>query len=179
MYTKNIYLLVGESGNGKTSVANELETQYGLTSIQSYTTRPKRSDHELGHVFITENEFDKLTGLVAYTKFNGFRYGTTEDQVEQHELYVIDPYGVEYFKTHYHGNKNPYIIYIYATLKDRILRMRDRGDADTQILQRLMNDVDAFKNVNEISDAVIVNGNLTDCVNSCYQYIVEKEMTNE
>jgi len=99
--------------------------------------------------------------------------------VDTHNLYVIDPAGVEYFKTHYGGNKKPYVIYIYATLKDRILRMRDRGDSDTQVLQRLINDIDAFKNVNNISDVAIVNGDLEDCANSCYQYILEKEMNNE
>ena len=88
MDTKNIYLLVGESGNGKTSVSEHLERQYGLTSIQSYTTRPKRSENENGHIFITDSEFDNLKDLVAYTEFNNYRYGTTTDQVEQHNSLV-------------------------------------------------------------------------------------------
>ena len=38
--------------------------------------------------------------------------------------------------------------------------MIDRGDSDTQIVQRLINDVDAFQNVGKISDTVIVNDDL-------------------
>jgi guanylate kinase len=179
MQTKNIYLLVGESGNGKTSVAEELEKQYGWKSIWSYTTRPKRYDGEAGHVFITENEFDKLTNLVAYTKFNDYRYGTTSDQVEQNSLYVIDPAGIAYFKEHYYGFKKVFVIYLFAPMKERILRMRNRGDIDAQIVQRLLNDVDAFRGVKWLSDITIINDNLKDCVDSCYQYILSKEMSNE
>ena len=39
---KNIYLLVGPSGSGKSSVARELEKRYGFGEIQSYTERPRR-----------------------------------------------------------------------------------------------------------------------------------------
>ena len=56
----NIYLIVGCSGSGKTTIVNSLENKYGLKSIQSYTTRPKRSDDETGHIFISDEEYDKL-----------------------------------------------------------------------------------------------------------------------
>lgn len=39
---KNIYLIVGPSGSGKSSVARELEKRYGFGEIQSYTERPRR-----------------------------------------------------------------------------------------------------------------------------------------
>jgi len=178
MKTKNIYLLVGESGNGKTSVAEELEKQYGLSSIQSYTTRTKRSADEGGHVFVTSSEFDSLKDLVAYTVFNENRYGTTAEQIEQNSLYIIDPAGVQYFKQHYNGAKHPYVIYLFAPMKERILRMRDRGDTDTQILQRLINDADAFNNVLEITDVTIPNFNFKNCVEGCYQYILRQEMSD-
>ena len=67
MNGNTIYLIVGRSGSGKTTIAEELERKYGLKSIQSYTTRPKRSDNETGHIFVSDEEFDKLTDMVAYT----------------------------------------------------------------------------------------------------------------
>ena len=55
--TKGIYLIVGKSGSGKTTLVEALK-KYGYTSIESYTTRPKRFEGETGHTFITEEEFD-------------------------------------------------------------------------------------------------------------------------
>ena len=55
-----IICIVGRSGSGKTTAAEYLEELYGLKSIQSYTTRPKRKPNETGHTFVTEDEFDKI-----------------------------------------------------------------------------------------------------------------------
>lgn len=41
---KNIYLLAGPSGSGKSSVARELTQRYGLKEVWSYTERPPRFD---------------------------------------------------------------------------------------------------------------------------------------
>lgn len=172
---KGIYLFVGESGNGKTSVVEELEKLYNFKSIQSYSTRPKRSENESGHIFISEEKFDQLSELIAYTKFNNFRYCATSEQVEANDLYVVDPYGVEYFKQHYHGKKIPYVIYIYTDFKTRIERMKNRGDSDSQILQRIVNDIDAFKNVKDISDTKIHNNDFKKCVQRCFEFIREME----
>lgn len=46
-----IVCLVGASGTGKTTVAQELE-KMGYNIIQSYTTRPQRYPNEWGHTFI-------------------------------------------------------------------------------------------------------------------------------
>ena len=66
---KNIFLIVGASGSGKTTIVEQLEQRYGLTSIQSYTTRAARYVGEKGHIFVSDEEFDKLTDLIAYTEF--------------------------------------------------------------------------------------------------------------
>ena len=66
---KNCYLIVGQSGSGKTTIVNTLEEKYGLKSIQSYTTRPKRSENETGHTFISDEEYDKLENIVACTDY--------------------------------------------------------------------------------------------------------------
>ena len=43
-----LFLIVGASGSGKTTIANTLEERYGYKQIQSYTTRPKRYETECG-----------------------------------------------------------------------------------------------------------------------------------
>lgn len=100
-----ILLLIGASGSGKSTVARYLCEQYGLRQIDSYTTRPPRYRGEPGHIFITDEEFDQLQDFVGYTLYNGHRYGATAQQVEENDIYVIDPAGVEFFRTAYHGDK--------------------------------------------------------------------------
>lgn len=111
---KNIYLIVGQSGSGKTTIVNCLEEKYGLKSIQSYTTRPKRSDDETGHIFISDEEYDKLTNIVANTEFCGYRYCVQAEQIDNNDLYVIDSVGVKTLKVLYKGiKKNKNYIHIF------------------------------------------------------------------
>ena len=99
----NIYLIVGKSGTGKTTMVNRLQNLG--PQVQSYTTRPKRSEDETGHIFVTDEEFDKLQNICAYTEYNGYRYAATQEQVDDATFYVIDPEGVWYFVDHYKGEK--------------------------------------------------------------------------
>jgi guanylate kinase len=152
MQTKNIYLFVAQSGCGKTTITESLENNHDLKSIQSYTTRPQRCNGETGHIFVSDEEFDKLENLVAYTLFNNYRYAATAEQVDTHDLYVIDPKGVEYFKEHYKGEKGIKIIYLTSPLTTRYERMVVRAkhggasnlDASEAALNRITNDVSEF-----------------------------------
>jgi hypothetical protein len=46
---KPLILLCGKSGSGKTTVADLLQSKYGLKQLESYTTRPQRKADERGH----------------------------------------------------------------------------------------------------------------------------------
>ena len=148
----NIYLIVGCSGSGKTTIANTLEVKYGLKSIQSYTTRPKRSENETGHTFISDEEYDKLENIVACTEFCKYRYCATSEQIDENDLYVIDPTGVESLKTFYDGDKQFKIIYIKSDITTRYERMRFRSqksgktylEAVEESLNRIVNDSNKF-----------------------------------
>lgn len=138
---KPLFLFVGKSGSGKTFIAEWLEFEYGYKSVQSYTTRPKRYENETGHIFISDEEFDKLENLAAYTEYNGYRYCTTSSQLDKYDIYVIDVDGVETLLKNYTNKSRPiYIIYFDSTIRTRIDRMVDRGDSDHQIVSRLYND---------------------------------------
>jgi guanylate kinase len=60
---KPLFLLVGRSASGKSTVANMLEEQHGYKQVSSYTTRPPRYEGEVGHIFVNENEFKNLSEL--------------------------------------------------------------------------------------------------------------------
>ena len=147
-----IFLIVGCSGSGKTTITEQLEQKYGLKSIQSYTTRKPRYEGETGHIFISDEEFDKITDMVAYTEFDSKRYCATAEQVENNDLYIIDPKGVDFFMKAYKGSKTPKIIFISSNLTTRYERMVGRAEtkgkshqeAIESSLARIANDAEEF-----------------------------------
>jgi guanylate kinase len=167
---------VGESGSGKTTIVEELQKQYNLKTIQSYTTREKRSQNETGHIFVTDEEFDKLKDICGFTNFNGSRYCATSEQVDSADLYVIDVWGVDYFKEHYKGNKIPRVVYISTTPQMRESRMLKRGDKKQQVLQRLEHDKIAFQGVEKLADLIVVNDNLDKSIKTIWKYINNNEV---
>lgn len=136
-----LYLFVGKSASGKTTIANLLEERYGLKQVSSYTTRSPRYDGEIGHVFISDKEFDELSRLAAYTEYNGYRYGTTFEVLNECSIYVIDPPGAEDLLNNMGEYDRPiYMIYFDAAVSTRIDRMIDRGASDMEIVSRLHHD---------------------------------------
>ena len=134
---KPLYLFVGKSGSGKTTIANALEL-HGYKQVQSYTTRPPRYDGELGHIFVNQDEFDKLEDLVAYTKYGDYEYCATSNQLDECDIYVIDIPGVRTLLKKYKNESRPIrVIYFNTTVSTRIERMVDRGDSDHHIISRL------------------------------------------
>lgn len=135
-----LYLFVGKSASGKTTIADILEQTYECRQVSSYTTRSPRYDGEIGHVFVDDAEFDNLGDLVAYTEYNGFRYGTTAEQLDQCQIYVVDVPGVKTLLQKYKTNRPIVIIYFDTTVYTRINRMIARGDSEMSIISRLLQD---------------------------------------
>lgn len=170
----NLYLIVGASGSGKTTIANVLEEKYGYKQLQSYTTRPPRSQNEIGHIFATDEEFDRLQDIIAYTEYNNYRYCATSEQANNSDIYVIDPDGIDYLKAHYKG-KPIKIINITSPVHTRINRMEQRGDAFNKIMERLLNDID-FRDF--VGDLNITNKDDTDLnglVGEIHDWIEQQE----
>lgn len=154
MTNKPLYLFVGKSASGKTTIANLLEKEYGCKQVQSYTTRRPRYEGETGHIFITEEEFNTLGELAAYTFYNGKKYGTTVQQVDTCNIYVIDVPGVETLLQKYNTDRTIYIIYFDVGVYTRINRMLQRGDDTNAIVARLLQDekADWLQQLRDIAD---------------------------
>lgn len=135
-----LFLFVGRSASGKTTIANMIEKQYEYNQLSSYTTRPKRFDEETGHVFITDDEFDRLQDIIAYTEYNKYRYCATKDQIDNSSIYVIDVPGVETLLQKYQSDRPIVVVYFDTNIRTRIDRMIDRHDSDMEIVSRLYND---------------------------------------
>lgn len=141
---KPLILLIGPSGSGKTTLANALSRDYGLRQLASYTDRPRRSTDEIGHTFVSPDEFDKLRpDMAAYNVFNGHQYGATYQQLDQTDIYVVDIPG--YWDLMRHYRNRPFLTFVLgATSNICARRMRRRGDSDENIQKRLENDAKAF-----------------------------------
>ena len=136
-----LFLFIGKSSSGKTTVANQMEEEYRMKQVYSYTTRPPRYDGEIGHIFVTNEEFDALGELAAYTVYNGYRYGTTFQQLDECSIYVIDVAGTKTLLEKCKNYNRPIcVIYFDTTVYNRIQRMISRGDCDAQIISRLLQD---------------------------------------
>lgn len=88
-----INLIIGRTGSGKDYLTNLLEKN-GLKILKSYTTRPRRTENEDSHIFITPEEAATYTDKIATTVINGYEYFATAKQVEDCDVYVIDPNGL-------------------------------------------------------------------------------------
>lgn len=87
-------LIVGRTGTGKDTLRYLLETK-GLTSVLSTTDRPKRTEDECTHRFVDTQTVDEEWGkAVAKTTIGKYHYYATKSQVEQHDIYLIDPDGL-------------------------------------------------------------------------------------
>lgn len=175
---KNIYLIMGRSGSGKTTIGNILKNKYGMKGVCSYTTRPPRCEHEKGHYFISAEEFSKVKenmGLAAYTKINGYEYGTTPAIVDKSDFYIIDPAGIQYFRENYHGKKGIRVIYIFVSESICMQRMSKRGDSENDINKRIIFDNKTFRDASINADITIANVEITECVKKIKDFITTCE----
>lgn len=153
----NIICILGPSGSGKTTVEQILSKKYGLKPIRSYTTRPRRNLEEVNHIFVSNEEFDsiKLEDMVAFTNYNGYRYCATKQQIDECDIYVIDPAGLAILDNLYNGNKNIVSVYLKVNANICLERMQGRGDSFDDAFERIKNDLLAFRDVH--ADLIINN----------------------
>lgn len=146
MNKKVIFLFIGRTASGKSSLARYMCKNFGFKQVKSYTTRPPRDGEINGyedHYFVSEKEFSEIKSnkeLVAYTKINGYEYGTTLDELEKSDIYVIDPDGVKYLKEHCSGFK---FVEIYFSSPFEIAKSRYiRRDGDEKSFYNRYNSED-------------------------------------
>ena len=94
LFKNDLTLIIGRSGTGKSTLEEKLCRDYNLKSIKSYSTRPKRSPNEDSHIFISLSDVDNYPNKIATTTINGNFYFATKEQLDESQLYVIDPIGL-------------------------------------------------------------------------------------
>lgn len=173
-----IICISGESGSGKTTIAELLEKR-GYNYIESYTTRPMRFQDEEGHIFVDMDKYneDKKSGnMVAETFFNGNYYWTLKEQYESGEksVCVMDARGSDDLKQ---KELNCLCIFLKCDEKTRKNRMYLRkygykinNILDFEIENRIEHDRDEFKIVR--CDYVVDSNRSIDEVFRCIKTII-------
>lgn len=183
-YQKPKILLIGASGSGKNTVQDYLVQKHGLKPLLSYTTRNKRFPEENTHTFVTEKEYETIKQqekIIAYTYYNGNHYFATEKQLEESDIYIIDTDGIEYLKNH---STIPFITFFLEVSElNRFNRMRDRGDPEADIQERLSYDRKTFTGNKYLYDYTIKNNegscsSTADTIYDLWNYEISKNQAN-
>lgn len=180
---KKIIILIGISGSGKSTLSKELQ-RMGIPEIISYTTRQQRKDEipNKTYYYITEKEFDEITGKLESTEYAGHKYCLTKEEVERHKEDVVhcitDANGVNQIRYNY-GKENVRVINIRIHYGQMRERLEARGDSEDEIKKRIDY---AIKNHEmerdfDLADYYIRNDNL-ETSKKILEYIV-KEIRNE
>lgn len=147
-------ILIGASGSGKDTIANYLNKTYNLTTVKSYTTRPKRTPDEDTHTFVDFEEYQKIKekDKIAETYYNEHRYCATIQQLENADIYIIDKKGLDTLRKLY---KKPFkVFYIDVNEEERYKRLCIR-DNEKKAKERILNDRKLF---NDIHFDYYING---------------------
>lgn len=145
MNSNILHLVVGASGSGKTYIINRICKDFNMSQVNSRTTRKPRYEGEIGHKFVTNEIADKeFDNAIAKTNYNGYRYYTTVEDLEESDFYAIDVQGVKSFD-HNRIDKQIKVLFIKSPWYIRAFNMFKRGDKIKDVVNRLLLDRKEFR----------------------------------
>lgn len=173
MNKRPILLITGKSGVGKDTIADYLCDSFGYTKVKSYTTRQPRYEGEDTHIFVSKEEFDALKDKIAYTNRDDIEYCATQAQVDNADIYIIDPPGIQYFLQVYKGKRTPIIIAIDCSESERSQRVYNRCvDGNKELVNRQNLDSEFHVPLRHPYKYVInQDGNISSAINSIMSYV--------
>lgn len=158
-----IIAILGKSGSGKSTLADILKDK-GIPPVLSCTTRPKRSPDESHHVFLSDDEFDKIKSsgeFIAETVYGGYKYAGMLNTLDPAFSYVIDEVGLNMLKKD--DRFDIFSVLVIAPEEDRKKRTTtERFERDNKYLYKV-----AF-------DDVILNHRGLDRLEKYCQTLIER-----
>lgn len=166
-----ILVLSGPGGVGKGTVVRRLlEVEPRLRLSRSWSTRPRRPDEpEDAYTFVDRPTFEAHLakgGFLEFDEFLGNLYGTpvpdTLDDVDHDLLLEINVQGAEQVRRH---RPDALVVLLVAPTREvQEARLRERGDDDEHVAQRLaLADAEEAKG-RALADAIVVNDDLDQAV---------------
>ena len=141
--------ILGRTSCGKDTLVQKLCERTSLTSITSYTTRPRRSNEGDTHIFSTIEEYEEMQvneKVAAYTEIAGNIYWTTIDQLYEHSVYIIDYKGIETLRQL--NLPNIRLVTIFINTPDDVRKERainKRGDDRSVFMKRDLAEREQFR----------------------------------
>lgn len=179
------FLVAGRTASGKYTIVKEVCERLGLKQVKSLTTRPPRKEElnncNCDHYFVTDDEFELLRDLeefAAYTEINGYKYATTFKEIDDSDLYVIDPNGIKYFREQC---KDKYrIIEIYIRVPYVLSRKRyiERGGTGVEFKRRYDQESEQFKeyeNEQQFDYHILNDGDIENSVDKVCKIILKNK----
>lgn len=142
--------VAGRNSAGKSLIAKKVAEALGLNVVKSYATRkPRPEELEKGlencdHIFVSDEEYDKLENITAETEINGARYCTTQEILDNSDIYVIDPKGIKDLKERCGSRYKILQFYIYADAYKRAARFVARGETKAKFEAREQSEDEQF-----------------------------------
>lgn len=141
-------ILVGAAASGKDFVRQALSKR-GFKHAVSYTTRPPRPGEVDGkdYYFISVKEFEKKISQgfwYEYVPFNSWYYGTSKEQMETCDIFIMTPSGIS--KLHPEDRKNSFIIFMDIPENIRRERLAVRIMPGDNLERRIEADKKDFEN---------------------------------
>jgi guanylate kinase len=143
--------ILGRTSCGKDTLVNKLCERTGLTSITSYTTRPRRNGEGDTHIFSTKEVYEQMQmegNVAAYTEIAGNIYWTTIEQLYEHSVYIIDYKGIETLREL--NLPNLRLVTIFINTPDDVRKERalnKRGDDRLTFMKREMAEREQFRTI--------------------------------
>lgn len=142
--------VAGRNSAGKSLIAKKVAEALGLNVVKSYATRKPRPEElkkgleNCDHIFVSDEEYDKLENITAETEINGARYCTTQEILDNSDIYVIDPKGIKDLKERCGSRYKLLQFYIYADADKRAARFVARGESKAKFESREQSEGEQF-----------------------------------
>jgi len=155
-------ILVGKAAAGKDFLRKTLEG-LGFKYAVSYTTRPPRSGEVNGkdYIFISEDESSRMVDsgeFYEYVTFNGWLYGTTNEQFHRDDIFIMTPKGL----SHVNDQDRIQSFVIFLDIEDEVRKKRllERDMPGDTIDRRMEADANDFRDYKDF-DLRIYNPDFT------------------
>lgn len=167
---KTIFCIVGESGSGKDTLVDYTLKEFGIPfkTVISYTDREKRETEKYGieHHFVspvTMTELLRNREIAVYTEIGDVRYCTLLSDLEESDIYIINPNGLNSLKNKYGNRFNFVTVYIDCPYGERRNRSENRSDFNNSFEKRALAESGQFSEFRESHgyDHVIDNGTIS------------------
>lgn len=177
---KTLFCILGRTASGKDTLSDEVCKKCRINKLISYTTRPPRNNYENTHIFATKEDFINFAAngqIVASTQIGEYYYWSTFEQLQECDLYIINPEGIDFIKQINLPDIKLVTIYIKAPEEERYKRAYIRcPDVDAFNKRNIAEDEQFTKIENEQAwDYIVYNNRFIDACEELIQIITKEK----